>query len=135
MDMNEILTFVGLVRRSGHLAVGAEDVAESCLKGKARLVLLPNDTAANTVKWMEAAVERKEVPILRPGMTKKDLGEALGVGSCAVAAVCDTGLAIALSKKLEMAELTAQLEQKLAREKRRKAKKLAGKANSSKRGK
>lgn len=135
MDMNEILTFVGLVRRSGHLAVGAEDVAESCLKGKARLVLLPNDTAANTVKWMEAAVEHKEVPILRPGMTKKDLGEALGVGSCAVAAVCDTGLAIALSKKLEMAELTAQLEQKLAREKRRKAKKLAGKANSPKRGK
>ena len=135
MDMNEILTFVGLVRRSGHLAVGAEDVAESCLKGKARLVLLPNDTAANTVKWMEAAVERKEVPILRPSMTKKDLGEALGVGSCAVAAVCDTGLAIALSKKLEMAELTAQLEQKLAREKRRKAKKLAGKANSPKRGK
>lgn len=135
MDMNEILTFIGLVRRSGHLAVGAEDVAESCLKGKARLVLLPNDTAANTVKWMEAAVERKEVPILRPGMTKKDLGEALGVGSCAVAAVCDTGLAIALSKKLEMAELTAQLEQKLAREKRRKAKKLAGKANSPKRGK
>ena len=135
MDMNEILTFVGLVRRSGHLAVGAEDVAESCLKGKARLVLLPTDTAANTVKWMEAAVERKEVPILRPGMTKKDLGEALGVGSCAVAAVCDTGLAIALSKKLEMPELTADLEQKLAREKRRKAKKLAGKANSSKRGK
>ena len=135
MDMNEILTFVGLVRRSGHLAVGADDVAESCAKGRARLVLLPNDTAANTVKWMEAAVERKEVPILRPGMTKKDLGEALGVGSCAVAAVCDTGLAIALSKKLEMAELTAQLEQKLAREKRRKAKKLAGKANTSKRGK
>ena len=34
-----------------------------------------------------------------------------------------------------MTELTALLEQKLAREKRRKAKKLAGKANSSKRGK
>ena len=135
MDNNDILTFVGLIRRAGHLAVGADDVAESCVKGKARIVLLPDDTAANTVKWMEAAVERKEVPILRPGITKKDLGEALGVGSCAVAAVCDTGLAITLSKKLEMTELTALLEQKLAREKRRKAKKLAGKANSSKRGK
>jgi ribosomal protein L7Ae-like RNA K-turn-binding protein len=135
MEMNEILTFDGLMRRSGHLAVGADDVAESCAKGRAHLVLLPKGTSANTVKWMESAVERKEVPILRPGMTKKDLGEALGVGSCAVAAVCDTGLAIALSKKLEMAELTAQLEQKLAREKRRKAKKLAGKANSPKRGK
>ena len=135
MDNNEILTFVGLIRRAGHLAVGADDVAESCAKGKARLVLLPDDTAANTVKWMESAVERKEVPILRPGITKKDLGEALGVGSCAVAAVCDTGLAITMSKKLEMTELTALLEQKLAREKRRKAKKLAGTANSSKRGK
>lgn len=135
MEMNEILTFVGLMRRSGHLAVGADDVAESCAKGRARLVLLPTDTSANTVKWMESAVERKEVPILRPGFTKTELGEALGVGSCAVAAVCDTGFAIALSKKLEMPQLTADLEQKLAREKRRKAKKLAGKANTSKRGK
>lgn len=135
MDNNELLTFVGLMRRAGHLAVGADDVAESCLKGRARLVLLPKDASANTVKWMESASEHKEVPILRPGFTKQELGEALGVGSCAAAAVCDTGFAIALSKKLEMADLTAQLEQKLAREKRRKAKKLAGKANSSKRGK
>lgn len=135
MDNNELLTFVGLMRRAGHLAVGADDVAESCLKGRARLVLLPQDASANTVKWMEAASEHKEVPILRHGFTKQELGEALGVGSCAAAAVCDTGFAIALSQKLEMADLTAQLEQKLAREKRRKAKKLAGKANSSKRGK
>ena len=135
MDKNEILTFVGLMRRSGHLAVGADDVAESCLKGRARLILLPTDASSNTVKWMEDASQRKEVPVLRPGISKRELGEALGVGECAAAAVCDTGFAIALSKKLEMADLTAQLEQKLAREKRRKAKKLAGKANSTKRGK
>ena len=48
-----------------------------------------------------------------------------------------TGLAITLSKKLEMPELTQQLELKLEREKRRKAKKLAGKnkANNTRRGK
>ena len=44
---------------------------------------------------------------------------------------------ITLSKKLEMPELTQQLELKLEREKRRKAKKLAGKskANNTRRGK
>ena len=119
MEKSEILTLLGLMRRSGHLAVGADDAA------------------GNTVRWMESAGQQKEVPILRPGFDKQALGEALGVGTCSAAAVCDTGFAIALSRKLEMEELTARLEEKLEREKRRKAKKLAGKgrAGSTKRGK
>ena len=137
MDKSEILTLLGLMRRSGHLAVGADDAAESCARGRARLLLLPDDAAGNTVRWMESAGQQKEVPILRPGFDKQALGEALGVGTCSAAAVCDTGFAIALSRKLEMEELTARLEEKLEREKRRKAKKLAGKgrAGSTKRGK
>ena len=137
MDKSEILTLLGLMRRSGHLAVGADDAAESCARGRARLLLLPDDAAGNTVRWMESAGQQKEVPVLRPGFDKQVLGEALGVGTCSAAAVCDTGFAIALSRKLEMEELTARLEEKLEREKRRKAKKLAGKgrAGSTKRGK
>ncbi len=137
MEKSEILTLLGLMRRSGHLAVGADDAAESCARGRARLLLLPDDAAGNTVRWMESAGQQKEVPILRPGFDKQALGEALGVGTCSAAAVCDTGFAIALSRKLEMEELTARLEEKLEREKRRKAKKLAGKgrAGSTKRGK
>ena len=137
MDKSEILTLLGLMRRSGHLAVGADDAAESCARGRARLLLLPDDAAGNTVRWMESAGQQKEVPVLRPGFDKQVLGEALGVGTCSAAAVCDTGFAIALSRKLEMEELTARLEETLEREKRRKAKKLAGKgrAGSTKRGK
>lgn len=137
MDKSEILTLLGLMRRSGHLAVGADDAAESCARGRARLLLLPDDAAGNTIRWMESAGQQKEVPVLRPGFDKQALGEALGVGTCSAAAVCDTGFAIALSRKLEMEELTARLEEKLEREKRRKAKKLAGKgrAGSTKRGK
>lgn len=137
MDKSEILTLLGLMRRSGHLAVGADDAAESCARGRARLLLLPDDAAGNTVRWMESAGQQKEVPVLRPGFDKQALGEALGVGTCSAAAVCDTGFAIALSRKLEMEELAARLEEKLEREKRRKAKKLAGKgrAGSTKRGK
>lgn len=137
MEKSEILTLLGLMRRSGHLAVGADDAAESCARGRARLLLLPDDAAGNTVRWMESAGRQKEVPVLRPGFDKQALGEALGVGTCSAAAVCDTGFAIALSRKLEMEELTARLEEKLEREKRRKAKKLAGKgrAGSTKRGK
>ena len=137
MEKSEILTLLGLMRRSGHLAVGADDAAESCARGRARLLLLPDDAAGNTVRWMESAGQQKEVPILRPGFDKQALGEALGVGTCSAAAVCDTGFAIALSRKLEVEELTARLEEKMAGEKRRKAKKLAGKgrAGSTKRGK
>lgn len=137
MDRTDILSFIGFMRKGGFIAAGAEETAEKALVGKVKLVLLTDDASANTAKWMESVAEQKEVSVIRPGIKKAELGGALGIGECAVAAVCDTGLAITLSNKLEMPELTAQLELKLQREKRRKAKKLAGKtkANKTKRGK
>jgi len=61
------------------------------------------------------------------------------MAECAVLAVCDTGFALALSQKLGQTETAQALEEKLQREKRRKQKKLAGKAtgtkSSEKRGK
>ena len=125
----QILGFMGLMRRAGALAVGAEDAFDAARENKARVLVTASDAAKNTVDAMHnAAAQREEpLPILRLPCTKKELGSALGVRECAALAVLDTGFALALCKKLEQAELIASLEQRLAREKKRKAKKEARK--------
>lgn len=129
-ESSDTLAFLGLMRKAGALSVGADDTAESCKLGKARLALLACDASANTVKWIEESCRPKDVPILRLVYNKNDMGDALGAGGCATAAVCDTGFALALCKKLGLSGLTEKMEMRLQREKRRKAKKLAGKSRA-----
>ena len=121
----QVLGFLGLMRRAGALAVGAEDVFDAARDNKARVLVTASDAAKNTLDAMHNAAAQREEPIaiLRLPCTKKELGTALGVRECAALAVLDTGFALALCKKLEQAELIASLEQRLAREKKRKAKK------------
>ena len=65
------------------------------------------------------------------------VGGAVGVGGCAAVAVCDIGFAVSLCGKLGLPKLEEEMKLKLERQKRRKAKKLAGrdKHDTSKRGK
>lgn len=137
MDNSELLPYLGLMRKAGSLVCGAEDVSAACLGGKGRVALLARDASNHTVRWIGESCEHKQVPILTLDCDKNDLGGALGIGECAAAAVCDTGFALSLAKKMALPELIAQLEQRAAREKKRKAKKLAGKGktDTSKRGK
>lgn len=128
--MNEqVLGFLGLMRRAGALAVGAEDAFDMARENKARILMTASDSAANTVSAMKnAAAQREEgIPLVKLDCTKKELGGALGVKECAALAVLDTGFALALCQKLELADLIPQMEERLAREKKRKAKKEARK--------
>ena len=128
--MNEqVLGFLGLMRRAGALAVGAEDAFDMARENKARILMTASDSAANTVSAMKNAAAQKEegIPLVKLDCTKRELGAALGVKECAALAVLDTGFALALCQKLELADLIPQLEERLAREKKRKAKKEAKK--------
>lgn len=125
----QVLGFLGLMRRAGALAVGAEDAFDAARENKARVLLMAGDVAKNTVSAMHNAAYQKEegIPLIKLDCTKRELGSALGVKECAALAVLDTGFALALCKKLEQTELTPALEERLAREKKRKAKKEARK--------
>ena len=128
--MNEqVLGFLGLMRRAGALAVGAEDAFDVARENKARMLMIASDSAANTVSAMKnAAAQREEgIPLIKLDCTKQELGAALGVKECAALAVLDTGFALALCQKLELDDLIPQMEERLAREKKRKAKKEAKK--------
>lgn len=125
----QILGFLGLMRRAGALAVGAEDAFDAARENKARLLAVASDAAANTVSAMKNAAAQRETPapILTLPCSKRELGGALGVRECAALAVLDTGFALALCRKLERSDLAPPLEERLQREKKRKAKKEAKK--------
>lgn len=134
---NDILPFIGLMRKAGALELGADAVAESCALGRARILLMANDASGNTSKWMKTAAEQKEIPLIVLPTGKNELGGAVGVGGCAAVAVCDIGFAVSLCGKLGLPKLEEEMKLKLERQKRRKAKKLVSrdKHDTSKRGK
>ena len=76
---NDILPFIGLMRKAGALELGADAVAESCALGRARIVLMANDASGNTSKWMKTAAEQKEIPLIVLPTGKNELGGAVGV--------------------------------------------------------
>lgn len=140
MEINEqLLSFLGLMRRAGALTAGADAAFDACRLKKARLLCLTADAARNTADAAANGADEGNVAIIRLPFGKKAVGEALGMAECAVLAVCDTGFALALCQKLNLGKQAEELELRLQREKRRKQKKLAGKAtgtkSSEKRGK
>ena len=119
----ETLGFLGLMRRAGALALGAEDAFDAAREHRARLICLAQDAGKNTRDGLFNALEEGKSALLTLPASKGELGRALGVGECAALAVLDTGFALALSKKLGEESLSAQLSERLDREKKRKIKK------------
>ena len=119
----ETLGFLGLMRRAGALALGAEDAFDAAREHRARLICLAQDAGTNTRDGLFNALEEGKSALLTLPASKGELGRALGVGECAALAVLDTGFALALCKKLGEESLSAQLSERLDREKKRKIKK------------
>lgn len=101
--MSEPLGFLGLTKRAGKLAAGEDAVLAALSEGKVRLLVLAADAGENTVRRMEFRSQGR-LPIVYLESDKAALGQALGWGSCAVAAVTDLNMALALAQKLAEAD-------------------------------
>ena len=75
----QVLGFLGLMRRAGALAVGAEDVFDAARDNKARVLVTASDAAKNTLDAMHNAAAQREEPIaiLRLPCTKVCLCDML----------------------------------------------------------
>lgn len=122
-----ILSLLGLALRGGRLAVGEEPAALAAKAGQARLLLTASDAAENTLRRTEHLAQEGHCLRLTLPFSKEELGRALGRGSAAIAALTDTGLAAAVTKRLadldpeRYAEAAARMELKLRRAKERQA--------------
>lgn len=117
--MDNLLTFLGLMRRAGKLTAGAEASFDECRAGRARVIALAADAAPNTGAQAAFAAQEYQVPLVRLPFEKADVGQALGLRDCAVFTVCDTGFAIALCRRTGQTGPLEALERRLRREQKK----------------
>ena len=99
--MDPILSMIGICRKAGKIEPGEEPVDAAVRARDARLLLLAADAADNTARRCAHFAEVGQCLWLRIPESKYELGRALGRGSCAVLAITDTGLALAVAQRLE----------------------------------
>ena len=133
--MHNILTLIGLCKRAGMLEVGEEPVEAVARAKDARVLLLAEDAAPNTVRRVQHFAEMGSCLWLRVPFTKEELGRSLGRTSCAIVAVTDIGFACNIVGRLAQMdpvrydEAHAILQVKAKRAAERKAEMLAHKKN------
>lgn len=127
------LNYLGLARRGSNIVIGEEPVGIACRSSRARLLVLAKDAADNTFRRARSFTQSGKPPVIRVPFTKAQLGDAMGVNACAMAAFTDVALALAFVKALEEPEhyaaLLAELEKQVERVKKRRAEEKAHQRN------
>lgn len=133
MEQNKALSLLSLARKGGNLGLGEEAVGASARAQKARLIVVASDCSDHSLRRVKGFVAGTKQPWLQTAFTKAELGDALGVTSCAMAAITDVRLAFAFVKALgdceQHAELLADLENRSERVKKRQQEEKAHKNN------
>lgn len=102
--MNSALSMAGLALRAGRLEAGEEAAGDACRDMRCRLLLIAADAGPNTLRRAERSALLGRCLSLALPCGKAELGAALGRGECALAAVTDLGLALAIAEKLALAD-------------------------------
>lgn len=102
MNINRLLSLLGIARRAGKLSWGRDAVEESLRKGKAYLVLVAKDISAKTAAGVRFSAERAETPVLVIHETIESVSQAIGK-KAGIVAVLDEGFAKALKARIQEA--------------------------------
>ena len=138
----KIFGMLGLMRRASAIVPGEDKAAEAVRAGKGKLLLLAEDVADNARRKAENFSAGRSVALVPLPFDRAALGDALGLGSCSVAAVTDLGFANALMKELaardpekyrSIAQETERRCEKAARRKKETAARRASKRNEKRR--
>ena len=93
---DKLLSLLGLARRAGKLALGADAAEEALCGGKAALAVLAADISPRTEEAARRAAARYGVPVCKLRWTMDRLGAAVGKRA-GVIAVKDAGFAGAIA--------------------------------------
>ena len=96
----KILNLLGMMRRANAITIGEDKAAEIVRAGKAKLLLLASDVSENAARKAENLANGRNVQLLSLPFSREELGAALGLGGCSIAAVTDLGFASAWMKLL-----------------------------------
>lgn len=123
--MKSSLSFLGLAKKCGRLAIGDDAVTAAAVTKKARLILTAGDAGEHTLKRAQLLNRSSGIPLLVLDETKDELGLSAGRASVALAAITDMGMAAGFVQKYNAetgkhSELSAELTARAERFARRK---------------
>lgn len=123
--MDRALGYLAMARKGGLAELGEEPVGAAARAGKAVLVIVASDASEHTWRRARNFVEGTPQLCLRVPFTKLELGQAVGRTELALAAMTDTGLALALAKALPPGTENGKIVEALAEKSKRAAQRRA----------
>ena len=96
MNMNRLLSLLGIARRAGKISWGRDAVEESLHKRKAHLVLVAEDISPKTTAGVRFSAERVGTDVLIIHETIESVSQAIGKRA-GIVAILDEGFAAKLA--------------------------------------
>ena len=106
--MDRIFSMIGMAMKAGKVVSGEFATEKAVKTGKAFLVVVSATASDNTKKMFRNMCSFYEVPMYTYG-TKEDLGHSMGKEFRASLAVSDEGFAKSIKKRLDEAEIIAEV--------------------------
>ena len=106
--MNRIFSMIGMAMKAGKVVSGEFATEKAVKTGKAWMVIVSEAASDNTKKMFRNMCTFYEVPMYVYG-TKEDLGHSMGKEFRASLAVTDEGFAKSIEKRLNEAEIKAEV--------------------------
>ena len=106
--MNRIFSMIGMAMKAGKVVSGEFATEKAVKTGKAWMVIVSEAASENTKKMFRNMCTFYEVPMYVYG-TKEDLGHSMGKEFRASLAVTDEGFAKSIKKRLNEAEIKAEV--------------------------
>ena len=98
--MDKVLHMIGIAKRAGQVAVGEEPVGAVARARDARLILVAENAADNTLRRAQHFADAGQCILLTVPYSKDELGSVTGVTAAAMMAVTEIGLAGAIVDRL-----------------------------------
>lgn len=76
--MNKFLSFLGLVRRSGKIAIGADAAADAMKQHEACLLILSGELSEKSAENARFLAEREQIEALSVPFGFSEIGQAIG---------------------------------------------------------
>lgn len=97
MEINKVLSMLGLCKKAGKLRQGFEAVKESAVNNEIYLILLSDEIAENTRGKAENVAYNAKIPLETIPIGLQKLGEQTGK-KAGVLGIADQGFAVAITK-------------------------------------
>jgi len=98
--MNRSLAILGIAKKAGLLAVGAEAAAGAIRQRKAALIITASDASGSSVRRAKENASANKITHISVPFTMFELGKTAGRGSPGTIAFLDKGLADSFTKRL-----------------------------------